>query len=111
MWLHGPVCSALPTATHVLVEGQEIPTRSPPGLTEVHVVPPFVVISPDPKPTATQVVVEAHDTASRIEGLVGVFSSVQVAPPLVVPMATGVPYSVAVDPTAVQSAAEGQEMP
>jgi hypothetical protein len=107
-----PVCPTLPTATHVLAEGHEIPSRSsPPGLTDVQVVPPFVVISPDPEPTATQVVVEAHDTASSDEGLVGVFSSVQVAPPFVVPMATGVPFSVAVDPTAVQSVAEGHEMP
>jgi hypothetical protein len=111
LWLHVPICPTLPTATHALVEGHEIPSRSPPGLTELQVVPPFVVIIPDPEPTATQVVVEAHDTASSVEGLVGVFSSVQVAPPFVVPMATGVPPSVAVDPTAVQSVAEGQEMP
>jgi hypothetical protein len=61
-----------------------------------------------PPPTATQSVDEAHETPAK-PATPGVFSIVQIDPPLVVAIAT--PEIELVLPTATQSADEGHEMP
>jgi hypothetical protein len=61
-----------------------------------------------PPPTATQSVVEAHETRAR-PATPDVFSIVQIDPPFVVAIAT--PEFELVLPTATQSADEGHEMP
>jgi hypothetical protein len=61
-----------------------------------------------PPPTATQSVVEGHETPVRLAAA-GVSSIVHTAPPFVVAMAT--PEFELVPPTARQSTGEGHEIP
>ena len=107
-----------PTATHVVVDGQEIEFNVPAFVgmaSAVHVVPPFAVATTADElpvaPTAVHVVVEGHEIPESVSTCEGIVSGVHVAPPLVVPMATATPPTDAVVPTAVQSSAEGQKTP
>ena len=107
-----------PTATHVVVDGQEIEFKVPAFVgmaSAVHVVPPFAVATTADElpvaPTAVHVVVEGHEIPESVSTCEGIVSGVHVAPPFVVPMATATPPTGAVVPTAVQSTAEGQETP
>jgi hypothetical protein len=101
-----------PTATQSDVDGQEIPVRKtwPSGrLRLFHDVPPSVVVMIVPEPTATQSVVDPHDTADTALTELLSMRALQTAPPSVVRAATA--ESELFLPTATQSAVDGHEIP
>jgi hypothetical protein len=102
--LQPPRYGTAPTATQVVVEGQEIPLSSSESagmLSDDQFAPPFVVVmtaasssaegaaAPDHAPTALHVVVETHEIPRSWIRPGGRFWFVQFMPPLVVAATTG----------------------
>ena len=97
-----------PTAKHVVAEGHETAFNSDTPLGKVpltHVAPPSVVATAEPCPTATQLLVDAHEMeSSSVDGTDWAF---QVTPPSVVSTIMSVPPP---KPSAKHVIAEGHEM-